>query len=111
MWDEYEPEDDELTGDFIREIRELEAENERLKAEDSRLREIVDKLLDYDHHNMQAGFDEADGAIDPIYYLDAEDEDRLAKEALSEAVQLARKFAQTSRAMNEKAKHGTEGDE
>jgi hypothetical protein len=33
--------------------------NKRLKAEANRLWEIVDKLLDYDHHNMQAGSDEA----------------------------------------------------
>jgi hypothetical protein len=79
-------------------------ERANLRTENERLKSIVDKILDYDHHNMQAGFDEADGAIDPMFYDDAADEDRLAKEALSEAVQLARKYAQASREMNEKAK-------
>ena len=60
-----------------------------LRKENAKLRAVVDKLLDYHHHNLQASFDEQDGAIDPTFYDDCEDEDKLATNALGEAITLA----------------------
>lgn len=52
----------------------------------TRLRAICGALLEYDDHIKQAAIDEMDECWD-----DAEDEERLAREALIQAVFLARK--------------------
>ena len=54
-----------------------------------RLEAIESRLQDYDHHSLQASFDQDDGKIDPLYYDDAECESKLAQEALEEAVLMA----------------------
>ncbi len=64
-------------------IDELERENERLQA-------IESKIQDYAHHAMQDGFDEADGATDPRFYDDTADESRLAQQILDEVVLMSR---------------------
>ena len=55
-----------------------------------RLEAIKSRLQDYDHHSLQASLDQDAAATHPIYYDDAEEEEsRLAKEALDEAVLMA----------------------
>ena len=55
-----------------------------------RIQSIVSCLEDYDHHGLQAMFDEEDGAVDSRYYADSEDESRLAQEGLDAAILLLR---------------------
>ncbi len=54
-----------------------------------RLEAIESRLQDYDHHSLQASLDQDAAATHPVYYDDAEEESRMAKEALDEAVLMA----------------------
>ncbi len=88
------------------EIVDLFAKNERLKGtlhswveagkashkEAERLTEIWRAVLDYDHHNLQCGYDWTDSMVDPAYCDDAIEEEEMATDALNRAVQLARQF-------------------
>jgi len=81
---------DTLDGDEWEHPLCAEDDCRRAADEIERLQAIVDKLRDYDHHNTQACCDEDDGAIDPAFYDDAEDESRLATKCLVEAVLMSR---------------------
>ena len=63
-----------------------------MKTELEQLKEIVNKLIEYDDHNISADQFWRDGEIDTTCYDEAYDFQKLAEECLVEAVLLARKY-------------------
>ena len=57
----------------------------------TRLRDICSALLKYDRYAIQADIKEAVAKVRPECWSEAEDAERLAKEALDRAIRLARK--------------------
>jgi hypothetical protein len=69
-----------------------------LRREIERLRAIVDKLREYDHHTIQAALDQADGDVDPLFYENAEQEAEFAGDALQLAVFMSRGMTESEAA-------------